>query len=39
MDITEHPAGEGKLYLCAFKDVYFNRIVGHRLTPPTPGVN
>ena len=26
-DITEHPTGEGKLYLCAIKDVYSNRIV------------
>jgi putative transposase len=28
-DITEHPTGEGKLYLCAVKDVYSNRIVGY----------
>jgi putative transposase len=28
-DITEHPTGEGKLYLCALKDVYSNRIVGY----------
>jgi transposase InsO family protein len=28
-DITEHPTGEGKLYLCAFKDLYSNRIVGY----------
>jgi putative transposase len=27
-DITEHPTGEGKLYLCAIKDVFSNRIVG-----------
>ena len=27
-DITEHWTGEGKLYLCAVKDVYSNRIVG-----------
>jgi putative transposase len=27
-DITEHPTGEGKLYLCAVKDVFSNRIVG-----------
>ncbi|CAL9327495.1 IS3 family transposase ISBli17 [Streptomyces sp. enrichment culture] len=26
-DITEHPTGEGKLYLCAVKDVYSGRIV------------
>jgi putative transposase len=30
-DITEHPTGEGKLYLCAFKDVYSNRIVGYSM--------
>jgi len=28
-DITEHHTGEGKLYLCAIKDVYSNRIVGY----------
>src|SRR5690606_25926545 len=27
-DITEHPTGEGKLYCCAIKDLYSNRIVG-----------
>ncbi|WP_438802945.1 hypothetical protein [Isoptericola croceus] len=27
-DITEHPTSEGKVYLCAIKDVYSNRIVG-----------
>lgn len=27
-DITEHPTSEGKLYLCAVKDVCPNRIVG-----------
>jgi putative transposase len=27
-DFTEHRTGEGKLYLCAIKDVYSNRIVG-----------
>ena len=27
-DITEHPTGDGKLYLCAIKDVFSNRIVG-----------
>ena len=27
-DISEHPTGEGKLYLCAIKDVFSNRIVG-----------
>jgi putative transposase len=30
-DITEHPTGEGKLYLCAIKDVYSNRIVGYSM--------
>lgn len=28
-DITEHATSEGKLYLCAIKDVYSNRIVGY----------
>jgi putative transposase len=32
-DITEHPTGEGKLYLCAIKDVYSNRIVGYSMDP------
>jgi transposase InsO family protein len=27
-DITEHATAEGKLYLCAIKDVFSNRIVG-----------
>jgi putative transposase len=27
-DITEHSTAEGKLYCCAIKDVYSNRIVG-----------
>ncbi len=31
-DITEHPTGEGKLYLCAIKDVCSNRIVGYSLS-------
>ncbi|APX32206.1 integrase [Brachybacterium sp. P6-10-X1] len=30
-DITEHPTDEGKLYLCAFKDVFSNRIVGYSM--------
>jgi putative transposase len=30
-DITEHPTGEGKLYLCAVKDVYSNRITGYSM--------
>jgi transposase InsO family protein len=37
-DITEHPTGEGKLYCCAIKDVFSNRIVGYaidgRITAP-----
>jgi putative transposase len=28
-DITEHPTAEGKLYLCAVKDAFSNRIVGY----------
>lgn len=28
-DITEHLTREGKLYLCAIKDVFSNRIVGY----------
>ena len=30
-DITEHWTGEGKLYLCAVKDAYSNRIVGYSI--------
>ena len=30
-DITEHWTSEGKLYLCAIKDVYSNRIVGYSI--------
>jgi transposase InsO family protein len=30
-DITEHQTQEGKIYLCALKDVYSNRIVGYSL--------
>ena len=30
-DITEHPTAEGKLHLCAFKDVYSGRIVGYSM--------
>lgn len=30
-DITEHPTGEGKLYLCAVKDAWSNRIVGYSI--------
>lgn len=28
-DITEHRTDEGKLYLCAIKDLYPNRTVGY----------
>ncbi|MWB99072.1 IS3 family transposase, partial [Agromyces seonyuensis] len=31
-DITEHRTSEGKLYLCAVKDVYSNRIVGYSIS-------
>lgn len=31
-DITEHPTSEGKLYLCAVKDVWSNRIVGYSMS-------
>ncbi len=31
-DITKHRTGEGKLYLCAVKDVYSNRIVGYSIS-------
>ena len=30
-DITEHQTGEGKLYLCAVKDVCSKRIVGYSI--------
>lgn len=30
-DITERRTDEGKLYLCATKDVYSNRIVGYSI--------
>ncbi len=30
-DITEHRTDEGKLYLCAVKDVFSNRIVGYSI--------
>ncbi|ASR55720.1 IS3 family transposase [Cellulomonas sp. PSBB021] len=30
-DITEHPTGEGKLYCCAIKDLFSNRIVGYAI--------
>jgi len=31
-DITEHRTAEGKLYLCAVKDVHSNRIVGYSIS-------
>ncbi|GAA5519056.1 hypothetical protein Lsed01_01494 [Demequina sediminis] len=30
-DVTEHWTGEGKVYLCAIKDLYSNRIVGYSI--------
>ena len=33
-DITEHPTSEGKLYLCAIKDVWSTRIVGYSISDP-----
>jgi len=30
-DITEHPTLEGKIYVCAIKDVFSNRIVGYAI--------
>jgi hypothetical protein len=30
-DITEHPTGEGKLYLCAVKDACTRRMVGYSI--------
>ena len=30
-DITEHPTGQGKLHICAIKDVFSNRIVGYSI--------
>jgi transposase InsO family protein len=30
-DITEHPTLEGKVYVCAIKDVFSNRIVGYAI--------
>jgi putative transposase len=31
-DITEHRTKEGKLYLCAIKDIWSNRIVGYSIS-------
>lgn len=30
-DITEHRTGAGKLYLCAIKDIFANKIVGYSI--------
>lgn len=30
-DISEHPTREGKLYICAIKDLWSNRIVGYSI--------
>jgi len=30
-DITEHPTDEGKVYCCAIKDLFANRIVGYAI--------
>jgi putative transposase len=30
-DITEHPTAEGKLYCCAIKDLFSNRIIGYAI--------
>ena len=35
-DITEHPTSEGKLYLCAIKDAFSNRIVGYSIDAHMP---
>jgi transposase InsO family protein len=35
-DITEHPTAEGKLYLCAIKDVWSRRIVGYSISDQIP---
>jgi transposase InsO family protein len=35
-DITEHPTGEGKLYLCAIKDLFSTRIVGYSIGARMP---
>lgn len=32
-DITEHPTGEGKLYVCTFRDCFSGRVVGYAIGP------
>ena len=34
-DLTEHSTKEGKLYLCAIKDIWSNRIVGYSMADRT----
>lgn len=34
-DVTEHPTAEGKLYFCAIKDLFSNRIVGYSIDART----
>ena len=34
--MTEHPTTEGKLYLCAIKDAFSNRIVGYSIDDRMP---
>lgn len=31
-DLTEHPTAEGKVYCCAIKDLFSNRIAGHAVS-------
>ena len=31
-DVTEHPTSQGKLYMCAVKDVWSRRIVGYSIS-------
>ena len=34
-DVTEHPTAEGKLYFCAIKDLFSNRIVSYAIDART----
>ncbi len=36
-DITEHPTGEGELYICLVKDCFAGRIVGYSIGPRMTG--